>query len=217
MRIFSSRWALVLAPAALLAIGVGIAVAQAVGPDAPDPDARVLRTPAARLTTPTADQTSAFGVLRRTRVADDALPAFVVSNLNGPARNSTHGANPGLSRRLHVSGQDMWLTPGNETVCLDRATADGTVGGCQTTAAAAAGELITTQSGGPNFGATAIVAGVVPDGVSQVTAAYDDGSQEVVTVADNSYTFTAKGPFTISFTATDGTSHTLPRYAYPTG
>jgi hypothetical protein len=212
---------LALAAALVVAAGAAAAVTRLAPDDRPPgTPASQLRTPAPRPGAPASAQTALFSVLLRPRQHDDALPDSVTRTLSGPAQSATHGESPDLSRRLHHPDRAVWLTVGADTVCYLVKVTDGepggdTAGGCQPTAAAAQGLLQGYETGGARFAGKAVVTGILPDGIPQVTVTYADGSTQSVPVIDNVYAFTTDQTARVSFTDAQGTRHTLPAAIVP--
>lgn len=132
-----------------------------------------------------ADQAT-FAVLRRTRTVADDVPREHIAVFEGPS-----GANLGLARRARGFGTGAaWVFPGRGSVYL---MAQGG-GSCVPDAAAAGGELVET-SGSRQFPGTEFLAGVVPDGVGQVSVHLSNGTEQMVTVHDNVYLDSTHGRF----------------------
>lgn len=174
-------------------------------------------------------QSANLGILRRPRVASDALlPWDAFSATHTPM--AANGVNPSLSRRAEgfASGA-AWVIPGNGTICLiaDNAQglamaseqlapgattpaavaripgADGATG-CTTDSTAAkgwsAGAGGTRESPGMTF-----TAGIVPDGVAAVTVSLAGGGSLSLLVHENVYMAEIHGwPSSVSFTGPAG-------------
>lgn len=146
------------------------------------------------------DQLSQLGIFRRPRVASDVLPAAEAQALtNSPSAAS--GVNVELSRSAQgLTTGVAWLIPGDGMICF--AYGDSPVGGggtCQPDAVVTAGQLVET-SGGSTVPGTTVVAGVVPDGVSQVTLNLANGDATSVSVHENVYLTTISGTSLTSVT-----------------
>ncbi|MGH2884970.1 MAG: hypothetical protein ACRDPA_20085, partial [Solirubrobacteraceae bacterium] len=112
------------------------------------------------------DQSAALSILRRPRVASDALPPGDTTLTNSPA--ASNGANPDLSRRAQgIIDGNAWVIPGDGMICLlfDAPGAGG--GTCQTDSSVSDWPPVT--SGSARAPGMTTVAGLVPDGVPQVT------------------------------------------------
>jgi hypothetical protein len=185
------------------------------------------RVPPAVAITP--GQAADLGILRRPRVASDALlPWDAFSMAHTPM--AANGVNPSLSRRAEgfPSGA-AWVIPGNGTICLIADNpqglamaskqlapgsttparvaripgADGATG-CTTDSSAAkgwsAGTSGTRESPGMTF-----TAGIVPDGVSAVTIHLAGGGSVSLPVHENVYMAEVHGwPSSVSLTGSAG-------------
>ena len=153
----------------------------------------------------TPDQTAELGILRRPRVASDALSQAQVSNYTD-SPDAAFGPNPSLSRRAEgFNAGAAWLIPGNGNICFEaHYPVAGGGGTCGTDANINAGRVAIfgfSQSAPGLLG----LAGVVPDGVSTVTVTPVDGPPQTLTVYENVYmTEIALGGFTASFTGPNG-------------
>jgi len=177
----------------------------------------------------TSAQSAHLGILRRPRVASDALlPADAFSVTHTPM--AANGVNPSLSRRVEgfASGA-AWVIPGNGMVCLMASNAQGLAmvserlppgsamprriarvpgangaAGCATDSNASkgwsAGTGGTSESPGMIF-----TAGIVPDGVSSVTVRLASGGSLSLPVHENIYMAEIHGwPSSVSFTGPTG-------------
>jgi hypothetical protein len=209
MRLHRMRAPLFVLAGAAVTATVGALVAGASENPQPDPDARALRTPAQRVTEVAAGQKASFGVFRRARTSDDALPSSVVKTMSNAA-DQLHGENAALSRRARIPGKRIWLSVGEGTICRFQAVSVTDVDEtCQPTSGALAGRLVGWQDGGSIPKGEAAVSGVVPDGVTSVAVSYADGRTQQVAVVDNVYAFTATGSPTIRFTDSQGGEHSV--------
>lgn len=174
-------------------------------------------------------QTANLGILRRLRVASDDLPpGGVISLTHTPMAAS--GANPSLSRRVAaIASGAAWVIPGNGTVCLiadnaqalamaSRQPVSGTasppastrvpgassVMSCATDSEAAKGWSAGTAGSSESPGVV-YTAGIVPDGVSNVTVSVAGGSSMSLPVYENVYAAEVHGwPASVSFTGPAG-------------
>jgi hypothetical protein len=145
-----------------------------------------------------ADQLSAFGILRRSRVDSDRTPeerwGAYKTGMVGRL-----GLNPALSRRASTDIGDVWVIPGNGFICLD-------VGGgcCNPSNAARERGMVTWTSGRSKD--SSIVHGLVPDGVQEVVLTAIDGTTKTMAVEDNVYGTEMDGVFTsLRFAGPNGT------------
>jgi len=185
------------------------------------------RVPPAAAITPA--QGADLGILRRPRVASDALlPWDAFSATHTPM--AANGVNPSLSRRAEgfPSGA-AWVIPGNGTICLiadnaqglemvseqlapgsttpspaPRIPGAGGATGCTTDSSAAkgwsAGTSGTRESPGMIF-----TAGIVPDGVAAVTVSVTGRGSLSLPVHENVYMAEVHGwPSSVSFTGPAG-------------
>ena len=153
---------------------------------------------------PTPEQTASLAILRRPRVAVDALPAYYSQVLtNTPAAGQ--GANVALARRAYgfSNGAAGWVIPANDgAICLVAANAQALreisepttehihVPGanddvqCEAAATVITGWPLAYGSDGTTPGMN-FTAGIVPDGVSQVSVGVTDGTITTFPVHDN--------------------------------
>lgn len=171
----------------------------------------------------TAAQAAALGILRRPRTATDALlPADAFSAAHSPM--AANGVNPALSRQAAgIPSGSAWVLPGNGKICLIAENAQGLamtakemspgsttlqpVGripgangatGCTDDATAATGWSAGASESGDAPGLV-YTAGLVPDGVHQVTIHTASGAISVP-VHENVYVAEVIGwPSTVSF------------------
>jgi len=176
-----------------------------------------------------AAQTANLAILRRGRVATDALlPWDAYSVTHTPM--AANGVNPSLSRRATgFTNGAAWVIPGNGTICLITANEAGVtmalkqmapgattptpvahvpgasgVTACTSDAAAAVGWSAGT-SGTIELPGIIFTAGIVPDGVSRVTASLTGGGSVWLPVHENVYMAEVHGwPASISFTGPAG-------------
>lgn len=153
---------------------------------------------------------ASFPVLDRSPGADDSLPQRVLKGL-APAIQSV-----GLAAdqsRLALSGNagDVWLVPGNGTLCMVLQSEGGQAGGmsCSSIAEAESAGLTSLT---PN---TAVA--ILPSGSRSISVTHSDGS--TTPVAPNSNGAVAStGGATISgmdYTGPDGVAHHLAVHATP--
>jgi hypothetical protein len=139
-----------------------------------------------------ADQSSAFGILRRSQVDSDRIPEERREEYTNGMIGRL-GLNAALGRRARTDAGDVWVIPGNGFICLD-------VGGmcCNTSEVARTQGLVTWTS--------ARVHGLVPDGVEEVVLTATDGTTKTVRVNDNVYGTEMEGAFTsLRFAGPNGT------------
>ena len=141
--------------------------------EGPDPQARKRWLPAEALPKVTeihADQSSAFGILRRSPMDSDRLPE---DRREGYACGMIGrlGLNTALARRARTDAGDVWVIPGDGFICLD-------VGGmsCSTSEGAGVQGIVTWTSARAE--GTTIVHGLVPDPKATRMAIPDAASTE---------------------------------------
>jgi hypothetical protein len=123
------------------------------------------------------------------------------------------GLNPALAVRAPGFSPSIYVIPGEGVLCLE---ITGALGGvtCDSTAEAEAGDLETTLFAAKGLPTgDAIVTGLVPNGVTQVTIAAGT-STPTATVASNVYSVELTGisvstPLSLHFTALHGTPTTI--------
>jgi hypothetical protein len=149
------------------------------------------------------DQASDLAILRRPRVAADALSEAQASELtNSP--EAAYGPNPSLSRSAQgLSAGAAWLIPGNGSICFEAQLPVAGGGTCQSDATVDAGHMMIVGGNGATPGVYG-VGGVVPDGVSAVTITPAHGTSESVAVHENVYIAEVRGDFSVSFNGPDG-------------
>jgi len=168
---------------------------------------------------------STLEILRRPRVASDALDAYDSQVFtNSPAAST--GANVDLSRRAQgVATGAAWVLPGNDgNICLvaeneqglemnsepgpwqqhTRVSGANGVSSCTTIAAIDAGWIAgygySSETPGVDFSG-----GIVPDGVSQVIVTLADGQHVPEPVHENTWMASVPGaPVSVSFTSAGG-------------
>ena len=176
----------------------GIAIADSLSTTAINPQAWVDGQRVAPEGTIAPDQTANLEILRRPRVASDALPPGDIQLFtDSPA--AANGASITLSRRAQgITNGAAWLIPGDGTICFvyDNPPAGGG-GTCQPDASLTGGGRFPVETGGSMEapGLTS-VAGVVPDGVTQVTLNTSGGTTVAVPVHENVYLATIHGGLT---------------------
>ena len=152
------------------------------------------------------DQSAALGILRRPRVASDALPPEGIQAMtDSPSASS--GANVNLSRRAQgITDGAAWVIPGDGQICTYFTADAGGGGTCQPDAAVTNDNWppITSGNAIKDPGMT-VVSGLVPDGVTQVTLTLGGGSTVTVPVHENVYLATVHGGCTsVSYTGPNG-------------
>jgi hypothetical protein len=168
----------------------GLALAVGGGPGAPVPPTQFAAGQRAALaTTPSAAGLGTLGVLRRAQTTADAVPSGVTAGLTEGVFSGAFGANVALARRVGgLTAGSAWVVPGDGSVCLIAASAGDPNGGatCASSAIVAAGGL-EMEAGTHRAPGVVFVAGVAPDGVSQVTLHLSGGASQTLTVRDNVY------------------------------
>jgi hypothetical protein len=141
-------------------------------------------------------QASTFSVLRRDRTADDELPSRLASDLTRQGHfTGVFGANVDLARHVKLAAGNIWVIPGNGAICiyatsnLQPSTAEPGApsgGSCEVDSDATQGHLSieseTDELPGKDF-----VAGLVPDGVSNVVLRLASGKTQTFAVTENVY------------------------------
>jgi hypothetical protein len=168
---------------------------------------------------PSAQQQSAFAILRRQDTAADRVPVDAAARFATGFNVVSDGMNIAIARRANVGNGAAWVLPGNDQTCLianARAVSsvstdlDSAFSGCLDDARAAAGELvIAARRSEPS--PSEFVVGMVPDGVGPVAVKLSDGSSTTAEVHDNVYTVSVDGAVveSVSFATADGESVTL--------
>jgi hypothetical protein len=151
-----------------------------------------------KVTEVAADQSSAFGILRRPQVDSDRIPQEGWEEYaNG--MTGRLGLNPELARRTRTDAGDVWVIPGNGFICLD------VLGMCCVTTDAARAQGTVTWTSARSDDST-IVHGLVPDGVQEVVLTATNGTVKTVPVNDNVYGTVIEGIFTsLRFASPSGT------------
>ncbi len=186
----------------------GLALAGTFSQTAEDPQAWVNGQRVAPEQAIPPEQSADLGILRRPRVASDALSAQQISELtNSPT--AANGPNPALSRQAQgLTDGSAWVIPGDGMICFEYdATPVGGGGGgtCQPDTAITNSDW-PVMTGGSGPGSPTSVAGLVPDGVSQVALKLGDGSTMTVAVHENVYLATVHGGVaSVTYTGPNGT------------
>jgi hypothetical protein len=185
----------------------GLALAGTFGGTAISPQAWVSGQRVQPESATEADQSADLAILRRPRVASDALPGSASSWTNDPADGSS-GANPALSRSAQgLPAGAAWLIPGDGMICFDaRYPIAGGGGTCQDDATVDSGRVLIFgyNQSAPNLLG---LAGIVPDGVDSVTVTAPDGTTQSVTVHENVYLAEIPlqpGTFSVAFNGPSG-------------
>lgn len=114
-----------------------------------------------------------FVVLRRPTTTDDALPKDIMNIL---ARGQITGVDPSLARLLLSSSTaSIWLVPGARTTCIFSRQPVFTESSVENIGAACSSDTRAEQRG-IIYGDGNILAGVLPDGSSNATFVFRDGS-----------------------------------------
>jgi hypothetical protein len=202
---------------AVMALSLGIAFA-AGGSGLAQPG-----TATGPITTVDTTEAAAFGILRRPVTSADAVPTELAGDASSQAADQMNGTNDALARKVTGLGSlgNAWLIPGAGTLCL---LANGSYGDqaiafggevCSADSAAVTGQLqaVAMSSRAPGV---MLIAGVVPDGVSTVTATFSTGSVQTVAVHDNVYMLDGIGSTSPTITFSDDTGGvTLPAMSVP--
>jgi hypothetical protein len=133
-----------------------------------------------------ADVRSEFSVLRRAPRSGDALPPAVRRMFEPVA--ASEGLDLDAARAALPAGRgNVWVLPGDDTVCLAIPDpVDGFGIDCRDAASTATGELWVSLVGGPGQQAgDARVAVLVPDGTDSVTAVEASGHRRALQVSGN--------------------------------
>lgn len=171
--------------AAAACVGGGIAVASQVD----DTTAQRLADPRAAVqpTGTPAAVARAFGVLKAD--ATEVPPAVTEAFARSPQLSDAFAPNSRLARPLPVTnpytGTQPWIAPAEDGACLYVPDTDGTAATtCSTLEEARRGDLHVVLA---PFGEPSFAVGVVPDGVTSVTATNADGSSEELHVRANTF------------------------------
>lgn len=167
---------------------------------------------APRAIAPDASIMAAFGILRRAPTAGDAIPRRSLISFSGAS-----GANPALARRASgFTGSQGWVVPGRKQVCIVAESLSAHLGGgaCTSDGDAIAGELlIEAMSAGAD--GKELVAGLVPDGISEVRIEASDGDS-TAPVHENMYIAEIAGSLSaVTFDGAKGTVRVGPDAAPP--
>jgi len=151
------------------------------------------------------DQSTDLGILRRPRVASDALSqAQIAGYTNTP--DAAYGPNPALSRRAEgFTAGAAFLIPGQGNICFEaRYPVAGGGGICGSDSSFNAGRAMMVGFSESAPGLVG-VAGVVPDGVSNVAVTPVNGPTQTLQVHENVYmTEVPHGDFSVSFDGPNG-------------
>jgi hypothetical protein len=155
-----------------------------------------------------ADQAAELGILRRPRVASDALSPLQIADLTD-SPTAANGPDPALSRRAQgITEGAAWVIPGDGMICFEYEAVAGALGGgtCQPDASITNGDWpIATSMSIREPGMTG-VAGLVPDGVTQVTLTLSDGTTLAVPVHENVYLAAISGGLSsLTYSGPNGT------------
>jgi hypothetical protein len=205
----SNRKMMLTGACVLACLGGGGAIA-ASGDESTDP-APVSEIDAAQaepVATVPEEQADELAQLERPRNADDALPSEWRKELTeGPGADKHWGANPALARR---TAPTTWIVPGDGYVCVANTTpGEGDLGmGCATPEDVEKGLLAPATVDANGNG---VLTGVLPDGVTEVTLANQDGSTRTVPVERNTYRAAIDAQLKeVRFTDAGGGEHVLP-------
>jgi len=190
------RWLIALvvcagaASSGVAVLGGGVAAqADAVQP----PAGPVIGPPVPVVTSVNPSDAAAIGLLRAPVTANDAVPAAVAAAANVDGITAAYGVNFALARQANgLTDGQAWVVPGDGALCL---VVRGDVPGvqdangsdsCGTAPEAVDGHMATValSARAPGW---LLVAGVVPDGVSDVTMHLAGGARVEVAVHDNVY------------------------------
>jgi hypothetical protein len=136
-----------------------------------------------------------FAIFRRAEASrGQVITARQAASFNGrPVKR--FGVSIRLAQHAVTSDGSAWVAPGNDTVCINAVSSDGTSGvaGCGRTEMAANGQLV-LWSGIPESSPPMVfVAGIAPDGDTQATVTARSGASTTVTIQDNVYTAVLAG------------------------
>ena len=135
-------------------------------------------------TAPDAASVAAFSIMRRPRTSTDDISSRAVGGLS-----TATGANLTLSRRAYgFTNGEAWVIPGIGNVCLWAESTTAQNGGavCSQDSTATSGHLI-LEAESPSAPGKVFVAGLVPDGITSVTANLAGGSTVTLPVLENVY------------------------------
>lgn len=122
--------------------------------------------------------------------------------VDSPPSGSAYAS--GVSRRAGTSSGALqaWAVSTGNQVCVTVYTATGAASGpaaCNTVVALnSSDQLLVDVSTTPATSSSEVIAGLAPDGVSNVTIDFQDGTSAVVPVVDNGFTYTTTDTKTIS-------------------
>jgi hypothetical protein len=177
------------------------------------PESEMAAAQADPVTSVPPEQADQIQQLDRPRTPDDAMPPQWREQLvNGDNAEEHWGANPTLARRTAPS---TWIVPGDGYVCVANTTPhDGALGlGCATPEDVERGLLAPADIDANGNG---VLTGVLPDGVSEVTLADEDGATRAVPVERNTYRAAIDSKLKeVRFTDRDGGDHVLPMAFHP--
>jgi len=171
-------------------------------------------------------QNATLGILQRPRVAADALPPYYARALPNSPTGGGDGVNIALSHRAYGfnDGAAAWVIPGNNgTVCMVAANAqaieqsnetgtpthipgaDDSVN-CESLAVVDSGWPLSYGFGLGDTPGVYLSAGIVPNGVNQVTIGTSTGQSVALPVHDNVWLGYVTGvQQTLTFTGPNGT------------
>ena len=183
----------------------GLALAGTFNQTAEDPQAWVNGQRVAPEQAIPPDQSADLAILRRPRVASDALSQAQASDYTNTP-DAAYGPNPALSRRAEgFTAGAAFLIPGNGNICFEaHFPVAGGGGTCGSDSEYPAGRVMIF---GFNESAPGLigVAGVVPDGVNMVTVTPANGPVQTLPVHENVYmTEIPHGDFSVSFDGPNG-------------
>jgi hypothetical protein len=168
------------------------------------------------LAAPTSAQTAVFAILGRAHDAADTVPSEAAAQVETSGSfKGLFGANINLAKKARgFSSGVAWVVPGHDSICLvtgsevnaNGAPQAGMPGGatCDQETGVAKGQMYVV-SGSRNAPGKQFIAGVVPNGVTQVTLELGGGAAPVVSpVHENVYMTMVSG--SISSVSFDGPS-----------
>jgi hypothetical protein len=176
---------------------------------------------------PTPDQTANLAILQQPAAASDALPAYYVQVLTNTPAGGSEGANVTLARRAYglPDGEAAWAIPANDgLICLVAADAQALQQASEPASAppihiAGAADAVTCQAdttittgwpltyghGSGDPPGEDFTAGIVPNGVFQITIRVAGGTTTTFPVHDNVWMGYIPGaPDSESFTGPNG-------------
>lgn len=159
-----------------------------------------------------------LGVLRRGATPEDALPSRQQQLLDRQGLEAAPGTPPfgGARRSVSDGVVTVWVVPleGGGAACLLQTDGEVTSFSCHTDERIAAGEATVTTTGLGGLGVIRL-AGLLPDGATDVQLHMDDGQTVAVAVGDNTFATAVAGlPDHLDWQAANGERRTAPLAGY---